>query len=156
MSTGFTKRTTFVVDDAERASRFYREVFGWSVWYDNRLAVREGFPPCAPDGQDARLIMLEARDPKIGMLGFLAYEGFEPAEIPGHRERTTLRRGDAVLVMEADDVEETHQRAKAAGARIVNPPARWTVPSPQGGDLEIYTMSMFDPCGIYSEVSQSR
>ena len=156
MKTGFTKRTTFIVGDAERASRFYREVFGWTVWYDNRLDVREGFPPCAPDGQQARLIMLQARDPKIGMLGFLAYEGFTPAEIPDHRERKTLRRGDAVLVMEADNVDETHRRAKAAGARIVNPPTRWTVPSPKGGELEIHTMSMFDPEGIYSEISQSR
>ena len=72
------------------------------------------------------------------------------------RITASARRCAAVLVMEADDVEETHERPKAAGARIVNPPTRWTVPSPGGGDLEIYSMSMFDPEGIYSEISQSR
>lgn len=157
MTTAFTKRTTFIVADAVSASRFYRDVFGWTVWYDNAVTVAEGFPPCAPDGQPSRLIMLQAHDPKIGMVGFLAYEDFDPEPTPGFADRPKLRLGDAVLVLEAEHLDATYARAVAAGARIVNPPTRWTVPAPNGTDtIDLYSMSMFDPQGIYSEIGQSR
>lgn len=156
MITAFTKRTTLLVDDADAASRFYRDVFGWQVWYDNVLPVDHRFPPCAPDGTEARLIMLRAHDPKIGMVGFLQFIGFEPEPTPGYREREKLRSGDAVLVIEADDLDATYRRARDAGARIVSPPACWTVPGPDGEAIRLYAMSMFDPWGNYAEISQSR
>lgn len=153
---GFTKRTTFVVADAAASACFYQDVFGWSVWYDNVLPVDHRFPPTGPDGAKAHLMMLKAHDPKIGMIGFLSYVDHQPEEVPGFRERRQVRLGDTILVMEASDLEATHQRAVRAGARIVSPPARWTVPGPDGKPLELFAMSMFDPNGIYSEISQSR
>ena len=152
----FTKRTTFVVDDAEAAARFYCDVFGMTTWYDNELDVDGRFPPCAPDGSAARLVIVKAEDPKIGMLGFLSYREHKPDRQADFVGREKLRLGDTVLVFEVDDLGETHRRAAQAGARIVTAPARWTVPGPDGGAIELYSMSMFDLQGIYMEVGQKR
>lgn len=152
----FPKRTTFLVQDAEAAARFYRKVFGMATWYDNELEVDGRFPPCAPDGAAARLVIVKANDPKIGMLGFLSYARHQPDRKADFINREKLRLGDTVLVFEVDDLHETHRRAAEAGARIVTPPARWTVPGPDGGALELFSMSMFDLQGIYMEVGQKR
>ena len=151
-----TKRTTFLVEDAETAAEFYRKVFGMVTWYDNELEVDGRFPPCAPDGSAARLVIVKATDPKIGMIGFLSYVRHQPHRQADFINRDKLRIGDTVLVFEVDDLDETHRRAVAAGARIVTAPARWTVPGPNGGALELYSMSMFDLQGIYMEVGQKR
>ena len=153
---GFPKRTTFLVDDAHAAAGFYRDVFGMSVWYDDTLPVDARFPPCAPDASPARLIILEANDPDVGKLGFLSYEKFDPEEAPGTRDRSEVRVGDPILVFTAANLDDVHERAVAAGARVVSPPVHWTVPGPDGGTIELYAMSMFDSQGIYSEISQTR
>ena len=152
----FTKRTTFIVADAVAAAQFYVDVFGFSIWYDNELEVDERFPPCAPHNSVARLIIVKAIDPKIGMLGFLNYLDHQPEEIAGHKTRDHIRLGDPVLVFEVPDLEAVYQRAQQTNARIVTPPARWTVPAPNGGEIELFSMSMFDENGIYSEIGQAR
>ena len=152
----FPKRTTFVVQDAEAAARFYCEVFGMTTWYDNELDVDGRFPPCAPDGATARLVIVKANDPKIGMLGFLSYVQHQPDHQADFVSREKLRLGDTVLVFEVENLNETYRRAADSGARIVTKPARWSVPGPDGGTLELYSMSMFDSQGIYMEVGQKR
>lgn len=156
MADGFTKRTTFIVADAANAAQFYCDVFGMTVWYDNELAVDGRFPPCMPDMSHARLVIVQARDPKIGMLGFLSYVSERPKNTPGFEDRDRLRLGDTVLVFEVDDLDEIYARVQRTGARIVSPPARWVVPGPSGGEIELYSMSLFDGQGIYMEVGQRR
>lgn len=156
MADGFTKRTTFVVTDAAAAAQFYCDVFGMRVWYDNELAVDGRFPPCAPDQSRARLVIVKALDPKIGMLGFLSYVSERPEQTPGFEHRDKLRLGDTVLVFEVDDLEEIHARVKRTAARVVSAPARWVVPGPDGNEIELYSMSLFDEQGIYMEIGQRR
>jgi catechol 2,3-dioxygenase-like lactoylglutathione lyase family enzyme len=150
------KRTTFVVADAEAAARFYREVFGYTVWYDNELPVDGRFPPLAPDGAQAHLVILQVEDPKIGMLGFLSYRDFDPADDrQGSPPRLGL--GTPILVMESRELDAVHERAKTAGAHIVTPPVTWQVPGRDGGPpITLRAFSMFDPNGIYLEISAAR
>lgn len=150
------RRTTFVVPDAARAARFYREVFGFGIWYDNELAVDARFPPAAPDGARAHLVILKAEDPAIGMLGFLQYlEAPFDAGLPAGRTR--IRMGETILVIESDDLDGVHARAVAGGARVVTPPVNWEVPSNDGQDVfRLRSLSMFDPNGIYLEVNMRR
>lgn len=156
MTDGLFKRTTFIVEDADKAADFYRAVFDWNTWYDNNLAVDGRFPPLAPDQAMARLIMLKGPDPKIGMLGFMSYhEPVEALQETGARPER-LRLGDAILVIEAPDLDLVYERAKANGASIVTAPVGWTVPGPDGGTINLRSMSMFDSNGIYSEISQAR
>ena len=159
MTSGILKRTTFIVADAEAAAAFYRSVFGWTVWYDNIVRADKRFPPSgAPDGAEVRLIILEALDPKVGKLGLLEY--LDPPFDPGTPARTLtgrtrVRMGEPILVVETEDIEGIHTRALAAGATVVTSPVDWEVPASDGeSSIKLRTVSLFDPNGIYLEVSE--
>lgn len=149
------KRTTFIVADAESSAAFYRDVFGWAVWYDNIVRADHRFPPSgAPDAAEVRLIILQAQDPKIGKLGLLQYlePPFDEGTLQG---RTRVRMGEAILVIETEDVDGVHDRALTAGATVITKPVDWEVPAPDGKSvIRLRTVSLFDPNGIYMEVSE--
>lgn len=146
------KRTTFLVADIGKAATFYERVFGWQRWYDNCLPIRAGFPPAAPDGALAKLVILRARDPAIGMLAFMQYVE-APFDTGTPAGRTQVRNGEAVLVVETDEIEAVHDRARAAGANVIAAPTDWEVPAPGGaGQIRLRTMTCFDPNGIFLEI----
>lgn len=154
MDIGIFKRTTFIVADAAKAAAFYEDVFGWTIWYDNTLPCDHRFPPSgAPDQAEVKLIILEAKDAKIGKIGFLQYldPPFDTAQPTG---RTKVRMGEAVLVIESKDIYGVHDRAVKGGATVITTPVDWHVPTPDGqGKIDLRTVSLFDPNGIYIEVS---
>ena len=66
-----------------------------------------------------------------------------------------VRMGEAILVVQTDDVDGAHRRAVAAGATITVPPTSWEVPSHDGSSvIRLRSFSMFDQNGIYSEINQ--
>lgn len=154
MDKNLLKRTTFIVSDAKASADFYREVFGWSIWYDNIVEADRRFPPSgAPDLAEVRLIILQAEDPKIGKLGLLQYldPPFDEGVVTG---RTKVRMGEPILVVEAEDVDAVYERAVARDANVVTAPVDWEVPAPDGeSTIRLRTISLFDPNGIYMEVS---
>ncbi|MCS6948356.1 MAG: VOC family protein [Steroidobacteraceae bacterium] len=150
------RRTTFIVPDARAAAQFYCDVFGWKKWYDNELSVDARFPPAAPDGARAHLVILQVEDPKIGMLGLMQYLD-PPFDTAVPTRRTKVRMGEPILVIETRDIDGVYRRALAAGANVVTPPVDWQVPSHDGkGVIHLRSMSMFDPNGIYMEVNVLR
>ncbi len=63
--------------------------------------------------------------------------------------------GEAILVIQTDDVDGIHERAMSAGATIATPPTDWQVPSHDGTSvIRLRSMAMFDLDGIYSEINQ--
>ena len=154
MNVGILKRTTFIVADAKASARFFMDVFGWTVWYDNMVRADRRFPPSgAADMAEVHLIILEARDPKVGKLGLLQYRD-PPFDVGTMRGRTKVRMGEPILVVETEDVDGVHERALAAGASVVTEPVDWQVPSPDGkSSINLRTISLFDPNGIYMEIS---
>ena len=155
--TGILRRTSFVVADAEKIADFYIHVFGWKRFYDNDTPVDARFPPCAPDAALAKLIILKAKDPDIGMLGFMEYLGFEP-EVSTNKDKATLGIGDPILVIEAMDIDAVYEKVKTStkttGARLVTEPIKWTVKDYAGtGLIHLCTFSFFDPIGTYVEVN---
>jgi catechol 2,3-dioxygenase-like lactoylglutathione lyase family enzyme len=155
LDTGILKRTTFIVADAEASADFYKSVFGWTVWYDNIVKADKRFPPSgAPDLAEVRLIILEAEDPKIGKLGLLQYLD-PPFDTGVVTQRAKVRMGEPILVVESDDVDGIYERATAAGATVVCKPVDWQVPTPDGQSvIHLRSVSLFDPNGIYMEVSE--
>jgi catechol 2,3-dioxygenase-like lactoylglutathione lyase family enzyme len=148
------RRTTFVVPDANKAAQFYESVFGWTRFYDHSLVAKAGFPPVSPNDEPAKLVLLKAQDPHIGMVGFLQYVN-PPFDTAVPVNRTKVRMGEAILVMQVDDADGAHTRAVAAGATIAVPPTNWEVPSHDGKSvIRLRTMSLFDPNGVYSEINQ--
>jgi predicted enzyme related to lactoylglutathione lyase len=156
MAHGILKRTTFLVGNAEESAAFYMNVFGWTKWYDNKVAVHRSFPPAAPHNAPCHLILLKVEDPNIGMLGLMQYLD-PPYDMGVKKGRTRVQLGDTLLVIETKDVDGIYARAVKAGATIVAPPTDWEVPSHDGkGAILLRTMSMFDPNGIYMEVNFKR
>ncbi len=155
MSTDIFKRTTFIVANALEAAQFYQDVFGWKVWYDNTLEADYRFPPSgAPDKAKVHLVVLEVADPKIGKLGLLSYEN-PPFDTAIPTNRTKVRMGETILVINSQDVKAVYERAKKAGATIISEPVDWKVPGPGNKpEIRLRTLAMFDPNGIYMEVSQ--
>ncbi|MBK6596699.1 MAG: VOC family protein [Proteobacteria bacterium] len=154
MSSTLLRRTTFLVPDAEKAAQFYQTVFGWKVWYDNHVAADYRMPPSgAPDGAKVRLIMLESADPNLGKLGMMSYLE-PPLDVGVLQKRTMVRMGEPILVMNTDDIDGVYQRALQAGATIVTKPFDWTVPGHDGKTVNLRSISLFDPNGIYLEISQ--
>ena len=51
-------------------------------------------------------------------------------------------------------VDGVYQRALQAGATIVTKPFDWTVPGHDGKTVNLRSISLFDPNGIYLEISQ--
>lgn len=147
------RRTSFVVEDVEATAKFYEDIFGWTRFYDNETPVDRRFPPCAPDGTPAHIIILKAEDPDIGMVGFMEYRGHAP-ERRVAPERETLGIGDSILIIETKEMDAVHARAKAAGARVTTAPIEWTVTARTGrGKLRLRSFSFFDPNGLYVEVN---
>jgi predicted enzyme related to lactoylglutathione lyase len=148
------RRTTFIVADAQRSAGFYEKVFGWTRFYDHSLTARAGFPPVGPRDEPVKLVLLKAEDPLVGMVGFLQY--LEPPFDTGVAvQRSKVRMGEAILVIQTDDVDGIHERAMSAGATIATPPTDWQVPSHDGTSvIRLRSMAMFDLDGIYSEINQ--
>lgn len=155
MNTDVFKRTTFVVREAVEAAKFYQDVFGWKIWYNNTLEADYRFPPSgAPDKAKVHLVVLEVNDPKIGKLGLLSYEN-PPFDVGVAQNRTKVRMGETILVVNSQDVKAVYERAKKAGANIISEPIDWKVPGPgDNPEIHLRTLAMFDPNGIYMEVSQ--
>jgi len=150
---GIIRRTSFVVADAESIANFYQHVFGWKRFYDNDTPVDARFPPCAPDAALAKIIILKAKDPDIGMIGFMEYQDFKP-EASTNKDKTSLGIGDPILVIEAADIDAVYAKVKTTDARLVTKPIKWTVKDYAGtGLIHLCTFSFFDPLGTYVEVN---
>ena len=102
------KRTTLIVRDAERSLAFYRDVLGMTVWYDDEIVLSGHGLAAGGPGDRTRLVILQAEDPVIGMLGLLQFTA-PPLDAPaGERQRLAI--GDVVFVMQTDDVDAVHRR----------------------------------------------
>lgn len=146
-------RSTFIVADIDAAIRFYGEVFGWHVAYDNVLEVDYRFPPAAADGAPCRLVIFRGEDPEIGGIGFMKYLHHQMPAGPS-KHRKTVGEGEAILVVKSPDPDATYRKILKTDAVVVAPPTDWTVPSPVAGKrIRLRTMSLFDPNGIYLEVN---
>lgn len=153
MVANLLRRTSFIVEDVEATALFYQGIFGWSRFYDHETPVDMRFPPCAPDQTIGKIIILKVDDPFIGMLGFMEYQGHQP-EKRVKTDRKTLGIGDAILIVEAKDIQQTYLNACAQQANVVTAPVEWTVKDHSGqGVIRLSTFSFFDPNGIYVEVN---
>jgi catechol 2,3-dioxygenase-like lactoylglutathione lyase family enzyme len=87
------KRTTLIVRDAERSLAFYRDVLGMTVWYDDEIVLSGHGLAAGRPGNRTRLVIMQAQDSVIGMLGLLQFIA-PPLAAPA-AERQHLAIGDA-------------------------------------------------------------
>jgi len=151
---GILKRTTYVVKDAANSAKFYEYVFGWTIWYDNKLMADPRFPPFGSDEEaEVHLVILQAKDPKLGKLGLLEFIG-SGRDSKVEERKTRVNIGDPILVIESEDIEGVYERAVEKGANVITKPVDWYVPGPKPDTkIHLRTVCLFDPNGIYMEVS---
>jgi catechol 2,3-dioxygenase-like lactoylglutathione lyase family enzyme len=146
------KRTTLIVRDAERSLAFYRDVLGMSVWYDDEVVLSGRGLAAGRPGDRTRLVIMQAQDPVIGMLGLLQFT-VPLLEAPaGERQRLAI--GDVVFVMQTDDVDAVSRRLADWGARVHAAPHVFEVRGADGLLVRMTSLSFWDPDGYFFEVNQ--
>lgn len=150
--TTIVRRTTLVVRDIERSVSFYRDALGLKVYYDSELELSGVVMPIAQPGAKCRLVIMQAEDPWIGMLGLMQVTD-PPEPDPGpYRQRLSI--GDVAFVMASDDARATFEKVRGSGVQLIAEPQESTVPKPGGGEIRMITSSFFDPDGYFIEVNQ--
>lgn len=145
------KRTTLIVRDAERSLGFYRDVLGLSVWYDDQIELSGVGLAAGKQGDLTRLVIMQSRDPVVGMIGLLQ---FVAPELPLPTPRTRLGIGDIVFVLQGDDVAGVHRKAIDFGVRIHAAPHEFSVRGAAGQSIRMTSLSLWDPDDYFIEYNQ--
>ncbi len=150
MATTRIKRTTMIVRDAAQQKKFYEDVFGWRTYYDSTMRVTGKIIPTAVPEAEVQLFIMERDDQEIGKIGILQW--VDPP-LPDEGPSYSVEIGDVIFVADSDDVVALAERIEAfPGARIYAAPRDYTFPAPDGsGDIELTSMSFFDPEGFLHE-----
>jgi catechol 2,3-dioxygenase-like lactoylglutathione lyase family enzyme len=145
------KRTTLIVRSCERSTTFYREVFGLTVWYDDKIELGGVSLAAGKKGDKTHLVIMRAQDPQVGMIGLLQF--VEP-RMPEPPRRERLGIGDTVFVLQGDDAQGVYRRAIRFGARIHAPPHPYSVRGADGQQLNMTTVSLWDPDDYFIEYNE--
>ncbi len=145
------KRTTLIVRSIDRSLAFYRDVLGFSVWYDDLITLSGVGLAAGGKGDLTRLVIVKAEDPVVGMIGLLEFVDPRQTEPP---PRHRLGIGDVVFVLQGDDVSGVYQRARAFGARVHAAPHRFEVRGADGEPLSMTSLSLWDPDDYFIEYNQ--
>jgi catechol 2,3-dioxygenase-like lactoylglutathione lyase family enzyme len=146
------KRTTLIVRSVARSVAFYRDVLGFSVWYDDQIELSGVGLAAGQRGDQTHLVIMKAADPVVGMIGLLEFTAPRLPEPAGPKRGLGI--GDIVFVMQGDDVQAVHQRALQAGARIHAAPHRFEVRGAEGRDVSMTSLSLWDPDDYFIEFNQ--
>lgn len=155
-ATDVVRRTTLIVHDADASVRFYRDVLGFELWFDNPGRVTgSSLPSRAKPGDPSRFAIMKGRHPWVGMIGLLQYGAPRPP--PGLRAATLPKRlnpGDAVLMIETEDLEGIHHRMLKAGTPIFRTPETSEVTGAGGARWTARFLFAWDPDGHLLEINQ--
>lgn len=147
------RRVTMMVSRMEPALTIYRDILGMESYYDQEIQV--SVPGAPPGGArvPARLVILKCNDPFIGMLGLMQLlDGSEPPPLRGEHP---LGPGEAVFVMQHDNVELAYEKLKdVEGVRIVSKPEVTDFQRGDGGVLHVEGLRFVDPNGYFIDLNQ--
>ena len=152
MATTTVKRTTLIVRDIEVSSKWYEEVLGMSLYYDDTITLGGKGMAAGKKGDVTHLKIYKCSDPVIGMIGLLQWIDPElpaPEEIP-----TKVDYGNPTFVVDTDNVDEVYKKALALGTHIHSEPHEWSVRGADGNMINFITLSVFDPDGYFYEINQ--
>ncbi len=152
MTDTILKRTTIIVADAAKSRRFYEQTLGWRTYYDSQMEVTGKIIPLGQAGARVQLYIMEGHDKAIGKVGILQW--LDPPLPDRGQARDRLGIGDVVFVADVDDLAGLAARVEAnPDCRVVCAPRDWSFPAPDGsGDIDLASMSFFDPDGFLHEV----
>jgi hypothetical protein len=149
------RRLTMMVARMEPTLAVYRDILGMDVYYDQQVEV--SVPGALPEEgkSPARLVILRCNDPYIGMLGLMELLDRSLPPPGPRREGDRLKPGEAVLVMQHENVEAAYEKLKdIEGVQIVSKPQVAEFKSDSGGVLHIEGLRFFDPNGYFVDLNQ--
>ncbi len=145
------KRTTLIVRDMEAAKRWYEEVLSLTVWMETDFTLSGQGLSAGKAGDKTRLVILQAEDPKIGMIGLLQW--IDPV-LPAPPIPDGVTYGLPTFVVETDDAAEIARRSAKYGGRVFAQPHEWSTRGARGEMKYFIGTSVFDPDGHFYEANQ--
>jgi catechol 2,3-dioxygenase-like lactoylglutathione lyase family enzyme len=148
------RRTTLIVRDIDNSLRFYRDVLGLKVAYDQIIRTpRDAVSDAAAD-RSLRLVLMQANDDFIGMIGMIQY--LKPVKPVPAKPAEPFSIGSMVFVFNVKDAAAKFAAARAVpGVRVIDEPTRTTYPGYGGkGVIPVLVSTLTDPDGYAIELNQ--
>ena len=146
------KRTTLIVRDIEKSVQWYKDVLGLTVWMDTEVELSGVGMACGKAGDKTHLVILQANDPVIGMIGLLQWVDPPlpaPSEVP-----TSVSYGNPTFVVDSEDAQASYEAAKSLGTHVHADPHEWSIRGHDGRMKHFLSVSLFDPDGHFFECNQ--
>lgn len=148
------RRTTLVVADMEASLAFYRDALGLSIAYDQVIRTPRDAASDEAAERSLRLVLLQANDDYIGMIGLIEY--LKPRKPPRAEPIEPFSIGSTVLLFNTTALDQRFTRAAATpGVRVLNEPAETSYPGYNGGPpIPVRVSILTDPDGYVVELNQ--
>jgi catechol 2,3-dioxygenase-like lactoylglutathione lyase family enzyme len=144
------RRATLVVHDIAASIAFYK-LLGFEKWLDAPPGTvsGQGLPvEGVKVGDPTRLVIMKGKHPYIGMIGLLQYGAPKSPPVVGK-----MRAGDAIMMIETDQIDARAERLKAGGYRIHKMPETSRIQSVDDA-WDAKFMMLFDPDGNMVELTE--
>jgi catechol 2,3-dioxygenase-like lactoylglutathione lyase family enzyme len=148
------RRTTLIVRDMEASLRFYRDALDMRVAYDQVIRTPRDAPNDAAAERSLRLVLLQANDDFVGMIGLIQY--YKPIKTPPERAAEPFSIGSMVFVFNARDAQQRFEQARRLpGVRVIEEPSRTSYPGYDGtGVIPVMVSILTDPDGFVVELNE--
>jgi catechol 2,3-dioxygenase-like lactoylglutathione lyase family enzyme len=148
------RRTTLIVRDMDASLRFYRDVLGLKVAYDQVIRTPREAPSDAAAERSLRLVLLRANDDFIGMIGLIEY--YKPRKPPPPQPVEPFSIGSMVFVFNVKDAAARFAQARGLpGVRVIDEPKSTTYPGYGGkGTIPVLVSVITDPDGYVIELNE--
>ncbi|NMP33552.1 VOC family protein [Thalassotalea sp. M1531] len=143
------RRTTFIVNDAEKSLKLYRDALGLKVIYDQMIES----PMSNGETRKRRLVLLRANDDFIGAIGILEY--INPLKPQRNETFSEPVPGDPIIVINAKDLDKRWPTIeKSPGVKVIDAPDVVHYPRANGGKIAVNVSMIRDPDGYWLEINQ--
>lgn len=143
------RRTTFIVNDADKSLKLYKDALGLKVIYDQMIVS----PMANGEERKRRLVLLRANDDFIGAIGLLEY--IHPLKPQRKETFDEPVPGDPIIVINASDLDKRWEKiASSPGVKVIDAPERVEYPRANGGKIAVNVSMIRDPDGYWLEVNQ--
>jgi catechol 2,3-dioxygenase-like lactoylglutathione lyase family enzyme len=139
-----SRRTSIIVGDMDKALRFYRDLLGMNVFYDQVVDAEATGQLLGVPGAKIRIVSLAVGGSTNGMVGLISF--LSPSLAPRQEARSITTDPDVLLLFMSQDIDlvRTHAALAETGTQIVCPPTAYEVP--ERGTISGFTC--IDPDGI--------
>lgn len=152
-ATSVVRRTTLLVSDVEKSVAFYEKI-GFRVWLKTGGPRDPSQPTSLPlNGKPSlsKFTIMAGKDDWVAMVGLLQYD--QPALARTREVMDQIGVGDAVLMIETDNVDEVYKNIKALNAPMLQLPKEGKTRSADSIKT-VKNMFFRDPDGYVIEMSQ--